>query len=62
MRKMFSELSFKFQDFWRNLVYFILVIKKKDFETYFTPAFRHPPITGNKDELDDIGLLRELFS
>ena len=34
----------------------------KDFETYFTPTFRHPPITGNIDELNDIGLLRELYS
>jgi len=32
-----------------------------DFETYFTPEFRHPPVKGTYEELDDIGLLRELL-
>ncbi|CAD8176209.1 unnamed protein product [Paramecium pentaurelia] len=32
-----------------------------DFETYYTPSFRHPPIQGIEDELDDIGLLNELY-
>ena len=31
-----------------------------DFETIFTPAFRHPPILGKKDELKQIGLYDEL--
>ena len=31
-----------------------------DFETYFTPEFRHPPIRGLYEELDDIGLLKEI--
>jgi hypothetical protein len=31
-----------------------------DFETYYTPTFRHPPIMGIESELDDIGLLREI--
>ena len=30
-----------------------------DFETYYTPHFRHPQIIGNKNELDDIGILGE---
>ena len=34
----------------------------QDFETYFTPAFRHPPITGYFDELYEIGLLSELWN
>lgn len=33
-----------------------------DFETYSTPDFRHPPIKGTVDELNDIGLLRELHN
>ena len=37
-----------------------MIILKKDFETYFTPAFRHPPVTGTVEELNDIGLLREI--
>ena len=32
-----------------------------DFETYHTPKFRHPPVEGLAEELDDIGLLRELL-
>ena len=31
-----------------------------DFETYFTPNFRHPPIEGSMIEMDKIGLLKEL--
>jgi hypothetical protein len=31
-----------------------------DFETYETPAFRHPPVMGSKEELNSIGLLKEL--
>lgn len=31
-----------------------------DFETYLTPDFRHPHLTGNYEELNDIGLLKEL--
>ena len=51
------------EDVFRIIVQISRFLKEfSDFETYFTPAFRHPPITGNKDELDDIGLLRELFS
>lgn len=30
-----------------------------DFETYYTPRFRHPEILGNLKELDEIGLLGE---
>jgi hypothetical protein len=30
-----------------------------DFETYYTPRFRHPEILGNLNELDEIGLLGE---
>lgn len=30
-----------------------------DFETYYTPSFRHPKIIGNDNELDDIGILGE---
>lgn len=28
-----------------------------DFETYYTPDFRHPKLIGNKKELEDIGIL-----
>jgi hypothetical protein len=28
-----------------------------DFETYYTPQFRHPKIVGNNTELGDIGIL-----
>lgn len=31
-----------------------------DFETYYTPEFRHPKIVGNEKELNDIGILGEL--
>ena len=31
-----------------------------DFETYYTPEFRHPEIIGNLAELQDIGILGEL--
>lgn len=31
-----------------------------DFETYNTPEFRHPPINGILEELEDIGLLNEI--
>lgn len=31
-----------------------------DFQTYYTPEFRHPCIVGNKKELEDIGILGEL--
>lgn len=30
-----------------------------DFETYYTPEFRHPKLIGNKKELEDIGILGE---
>jgi hypothetical protein len=30
-----------------------------DFETHYTPEFRHPPIVGGK-ELDEIGLMEEI--
>ena len=30
-----------------------------DFETYYTPQFRHPKIIGNPNELSDIGILGE---
>lgn len=30
-----------------------------DFETYYTPEFRHPKIIGNTNELSDIGILGE---
>lgn len=28
-----------------------------DFETYYTPEFRHPKLIGNNKELEDIGIL-----
>lgn len=28
-----------------------------DFETYYTPEFRHPRIIGNSNELVDVGIL-----
>ena len=28
-----------------------------DFETYYTPDFRHPKLIGNKKELEDIGIV-----
>lgn len=28
-----------------------------DFETYYTPEFRHPQLIGNRKELEDIGIL-----
>lgn len=28
-----------------------------DFETYYTPCFRHPKIIGNGSEMEDIGIL-----
>jgi hypothetical protein len=31
-----------------------------DFESYYTPKFRHPKIVGNNNELEDIGILNEL--
>lgn len=31
-----------------------------DFETYYTPEFRHPKILGNTTELEDIGIMGEL--
>jgi hypothetical protein len=30
-----------------------------DFETYYTPEFRHPQLIGNRKELEDIGILGE---
>jgi len=30
-----------------------------DFETYYTPDFRHPKLIGNNKELEDIGILGE---
>lgn len=33
-----------------------------DFETYYTPEFRHPPIKGTIEELLDIGLLQEIYN
>jgi len=32
-----------------------------DFETHVTPKFRHPPIRGNKNQLNEIGIFLELY-
>lgn len=50
------------QDVFRIIVQISRFLKEfSDFETYFTPEFRHPPVKGTYNELDDIGLLRELL-
>ncbi|EAS04845.2 Sm protein (macronuclear) [Tetrahymena thermophila SB210] len=50
------------QDVFRIIVQISRFLKEfSDFETYFTPEFRHPPVKGTYEELDDIGLLRELL-
>lgn len=49
------------EDVFRIIVQISRFLKEfSDFETYYTPDFRHPPIKGIVDELNDIGLLREL--
>lgn len=50
------------EDVFRIIVQTSRFLKEfSDFETYFTPQFRHPPIEGNFDELNDVGLLREII-
>jgi hypothetical protein len=50
------------EDLFRIIVQISRYFKEfADFETYYTPDIRHPPIKGGYDELDDIGLLTELL-
>ncbi|EGR26947.1 TPR repeat protein [Ichthyophthirius multifiliis] len=51
------------QDVFRIIVQISRFLKEfADFETYNTPYFRHPPIRGTCEQLEDIGLLRELVN
>lgn len=51
------------EDVFRIIVQISRFLKEfGDFETYYTPSFRHPPIQGIEDELDDIGLFKEIWS
>ena len=50
-------------DLFRIIVQISRFLKEfSDFETYFTPEFRHPPIAGILEEIHDIGLLSELWN
>lgn len=51
------------EDVFRIIVQISRFLKEfSDFETYYTPAFRHPPIAGQFEELYEIGLLNELWN
>lgn len=50
------------EDIFRIIVQTSRFLKEfSDFETYFTPQFRHPLINGTFEELNDIGLMREIW-
>jgi hypothetical protein len=51
------------EDLFRIIVQISRFLKEfSDFETAHTPTFRHPPIKGTTEELDDIGLYAELMN